>query len=139
MIRGPLTYLLVTIDQADKPANLVGFAVTVERTADANIVTPVGELDLSTSPRLRSVTYDLALESSSALILDLTQVPFIDSTALGGLIALRRWTFARSSRLVMIVEPRSVVDRVLKVSGLDKTFHLAESRELAQELLRPLS
>jgi anti-sigma B factor antagonist len=50
--------------------------------ADRTVVTAVGEIDLSTSPRLRACLADL----SGIVVVDLGGVTFLDSSGLGVLI-----------------------------------------------------
>jgi anti-sigma B factor antagonist len=111
------------------------FTVGVEKLAGLDIVTPAGELDVFTMVRLRSVVFDQTLCSQDVLLLDLSEVDFIDSTGLGLLVATRRWTYARSARLVLVVTPGSLVARILAIAGLTGIFTTLASRDPAAALL----
>jgi anti-sigma B factor antagonist len=105
--------------------------VILERSHRCDIVTPRGELDVVSSSRLRSVVFDPSLCAQDVLVVDLSQVSFIDAKALGLLLATRRWTRARSAELVVVVKPSSFVARVLKVARLDSSFTTASTRDEA--------
>ena len=96
--------------------------VRLEQTPGFDIVTPSGDLDVFSAPRVRSVVFDPSSCSQDTLVLDLSDVAFIDSTGLGVLVATRRWTRTRSAELVIVVKPSSVVARVLSLAGLDAVF-----------------
>jgi len=103
-------------------------AVLLERSRGFDIVTTRGELDFFSVGRLRSVVFDPSLCGQAVLIVDLSEVAFIDARALGVLLATRRWTHARSAELVVVVEPSSVVARVLAVASLEAVFTTVDTR-----------
>ena len=89
---------------------------------DTVYVTVVGEVDLYSAPEL-----DRALhESTQRLVVDLTDCGFIDSTALGVLVAAQ----ARTGRLDLIA-PGLEVRRTLEITGLDRILTVHESRSSA--------
>ena len=64
------------------------FAVTLERpTNDVAVVILAGEVDLYTAPRFREVLLQTIDEGAVRVVIDLTDVSFIDSTALGVLVS----------------------------------------------------
>jgi len=105
--------------------------VLLERSSGLDIVTARGELDVLSVGRLRSVVFDPSLCGQHVLIVDLTDVAFIDARALGVLLATRRWTHARSAELIVVVKPASVVARVLAAASLDAVFTTVDTREEA--------
>ena len=104
-------------------------AVRLEQAPGLDIVTPSGDLDIFSAPRLRSVVFDPSSCSQALLVLDLSAIDFIDSTGLGVLVATRRWTRTRSAALVIVVKPGSVVARVLALAGLDAVFTTVATRD----------
>jgi anti-sigma B factor antagonist len=97
-------------------------AVAVDRLPGLDLVAAVGELDLLTAPRLRSVLLEPAVCAQPVLVVDLSALAFIDSTGLGTLIETERSTRARGARLVLVVPPGTVAARVLAIAGLDAVF-----------------
>jgi anti-sigma B factor antagonist len=105
------------------------FGVTIEK-LDAGffVVAPAGELDAFTSPELRSELHHL-LENGRAerLVVDLTAVTFLDSSALGVLVGALRRLRERDGSL-HLVQPRPTVRRIFEITALDDIFALHPTR-----------
>lgn len=93
-----------------------------ERTS---VITVEGELDLSTAPRLKWALIDSLESGLSRLVLDLSQVTFMDSTALGVLVVLNRRPELESP--LTIVCPAGDVRHVFELAGLDGAFTMRAS------------
>ena len=84
------------------------------------VVTPAGEIDLATAPRLKSRLVGLLGEGYTRFVVDLAAVRYLDSTGLGVLIAFaRRLT---KDGLVALAQPPAAVSALLEITGLDATF-----------------
>ena len=70
------------------------------RSGGAVVVHLVGELDLYNAPEVRTVLLELASEQPERLVIDLSEVDFVDSTALGVLIEARTTLVNRQSFLL---------------------------------------
>jgi anti-sigma B factor antagonist len=82
----------------------------------------IGEADLAIAQDIIDLgVLSLGEDAIHALIIDLTAVTFIDSTALGALIHLRNVAEDRGRKLVLTSVPDRVL-RVLEVTGLDTVF-----------------
>jgi anti-sigma B factor antagonist len=79
-----------------------------------------GELDLSTAPRLKWMLLDALQAGHSLLVVDLSRTTFMDSTALGVLVAVKRGLDA-GARLA-IVCPQSDVLQIFEFAGMDGAF-----------------
>lgn len=79
-----------------------------------------GELDLATAPRLRDQVAYVAATPAGNVVLDLTEVTFMDCTALGVLVQAR---VTLGDRLWLRGLPRPVL-RLLALTGLEATFAL---------------
>jgi anti-sigma B factor antagonist len=90
----------------------------VETRDGAVVVRLAGELDLYNAPEVREALRDAAAAGPPRLVVDLTEVSFIDSTALGALIDARRRLANRDAFL--LASPGRAVQRALEVSGLDR-------------------
>jgi anti-sigma B factor antagonist len=93
---------------------------------DSFVVAAGGELDLYTSERLRDKLAE-ALESGGRRILvDLTGVSFMDSTALGVLVGAATALRSSGGQMVLVADdPR--VTRVIEITGLDQVFCIEAS------------
>src|SRR4051794_19717277 len=94
--------------------------------ADTHVVELQGELDLATTPHVRAAL-DAALETGKRfVVLDLSEVGFVDSTTLAVMLAAHRRLEARGGRLVTIcTDP--LVARVFDMTGLTQQLGVTGS------------
>jgi anti-sigma B factor antagonist len=106
----------------------------VERNGDTVVVALAGELDLYNAHEIREALVAEAERAPSRLVVDLSRVAFIDSTALGVLIEAR--TKLANRRAFLLAAPAVETRRALEISGLDRHFALHDTVEeaLAAEL-----
>jgi anti-sigma B factor antagonist len=96
-------------------------AVTgVDRRDGAVVLKLAGELDLYNAEEVRGALLDACADQPEVLVVDLEEVRFIDSTALGVLIEARS-RMADSSGF-RLAAPGLETRRALEVSGLDRHF-----------------
>lgn len=93
-----------------------------------------GEVDIYTAPRFRECMIELLDAGVDKLVIDLSAVTFIDSTALGVLIGGVRRVRAVGGAMTLVVTSRPV-ERVLSITGLDRVFDLHATRDAAVEAL----
>jgi anti-sigma B factor antagonist len=101
----------------------------VERNDGAMIVTLAGELDLYNAHVVRDKLLECCAEAPERLVVDLSGVKFIDSTALGVLIEAR--TRMPNRRGFLLAAPGLETRRALEISGLDRHFAVHDSLEQA--------
>lgn len=92
----------------------------IDRHAEAVVVSLAGELDLYNAEEVRRALLDTLADGVELLVVDLAEVTFIDSTALGVLIEARSRLADRSG--FRLAAPGLEVRRALEVSGLDRHF-----------------
>jgi anti-sigma B factor antagonist len=101
------------------------FRLTVNGSADRAVVSLEGELDLATAPRLREELASLAEQADSVIVVDLTNLAFIDSTGLSVLVmALNRSQACGGS--IVLRNPSQSVMRILEITGLVSIFGIEE-------------
>lgn len=90
-----------------------------------------GELDLLTAPSFRAQV-DKALDPEGArnLILDLSELTFVDSSGLGAILGRYKVVSQLGGRMVLVC-PQPQVQRVFSVSGLYKIMDPAPSLKQA--------
>jgi len=87
-------------------------------------VAPVGELDLVGTPRLEQTIRDLLASGFDRLVVDLTNVEFIDSTGLRLLLALQ--ASADEGTLALEIRPGPpAVQRIFELTGTLHTLTFA--------------
>jgi anti-sigma B factor antagonist len=97
----------------------------IERNDGATVVHLAGELDLYNAHTVREALIGCCEEAPDRLVVDLSEVKFIDSTALGVLIEARTRMTNRKSFL--LAAPGLETRRALEISGLDKHFSVHET------------
>ena len=97
----------------------------VARNDGATVVSLAGELDLYNADAVRQTLHECAAEGPERLVVDLSGVTFIDSTALGVLIEARSELADRGAFL--LAAPGLETRRALEVSGLDRHFTVHET------------
>lgn len=85
-----------------------------------------GSLDLATSPTIRAALSDANQQAIRTLVVDLTQVDFLDSTGLGALIGAHRRTAERGGAFRLVVND-GPISRLLNITGLIAVFAVYHS------------
>jgi anti-sigma B factor antagonist len=99
------------------------------RNGGAVVVQLVGELDLYNAPEVRTALLELAAEQPERLVIDLAEVAFVDSTALGVLIEAR--TKLENRQSFLLASPGLETHRALTISGLDQHLAVHDTVEAA--------
>lgn len=81
-----------------------------------------GELDLATAPELKWSLSDAFGEGHRRVVVDLSAVEFIDSTALGVLVGVQR-SLPPGSTLALVCAGRKVLN-IFELTGLDGAFEI---------------
>ncbi|HEX9094327.1 MAG TPA: anti-sigma factor antagonist [Coriobacteriia bacterium] len=94
-------------------------SVTIERSGDspACIARIHGDIDLASAPEVRNAVDGAISSGCSYVVLDLADVPYADSSALGLLVWMDRRLNPRHGRLVLAGADHNV-SRILEISGL---------------------
>jgi anti-sigma B factor antagonist len=88
------------------------------------VVYLAGELDLYNAPEVRQALIESSAGKPSRMVVDLSAVVFIDSTALGVLVEAR----ARlGPGAFVLAAPGRETRRALEISGLDRHFAVRDS------------
>ena len=80
--------------------------------AEPTVIAPEGELDVARVGDFRAALSDAAREGAAAVVVDLSQVSFIDSSGLGALLDLHN-RLRRSGRRLAVVAPGGSAPAVL--------------------------
>jgi anti-sigma B factor antagonist len=97
----------------------------------AQVIAPTGDLDLADGPAFRLALSRASGESSGHLVVDLSQVEFIDSTGLGAVVETSH-RLQRQGRTMAVVAPRgSAAALLLTLSNLRRHLRVYETRSEA--------
>ncbi len=106
--------------------------IQIDQTADYTVCRPKGELDAFTVSQFRESLAELA--TSARLVIDLSEVPFIDSAGLGALIGGIRRTREQGGD-VSVACNRSTLIRLLRTTGFDRIVTVADTVDEAAAAL----
>ena len=101
----------------------------IDRDDGAVVIHLVGELDLYNAPEVRSALLEVWAEQPGRLIIDLAEVEFVDSTALGVLIEARKQL--ANGQSFLLAAPGREMHRALTISGLDRHLSVHDTVESA--------
>ena len=112
-----------------------GSLVVVQgRTGDAEVLSLIGQLDLSSVGRLVSEAADAIRHGRCRIVLDLAGVTYVDSAGLAGLLnVLRRAD--RAGGGVVLVHVSEDLERLLALTRLDREFTFADTLPRAAAML----
>jgi len=96
----------------------------------------VGEVDIATAEGLQRALDDLIRDGHTRLLVDLTEVSFIDSTGLGVLLHTVKQLRRRRGRLVVLC-PDPTMRALFELVGHNLLFPVDETLERALTHLRP--
>jgi len=110
------------------------FSVRVDTTPGVTIVAVHGELDIVTAPELLQVLR-AAADRRDAVVVDLCNVAFCDSSGLTTLLIARDELAAAGGMLVIACAPGGPARRVFTVAGAEQALGFHETREAALRAL----
>lgn len=105
-------------------------SLDARKVGGSDLVTVAGEVDMVTTPQLRSYLKRQVQRAGSTLVLDLRQVTFLGSSGLAVLVETLDWTRARRIALRLVCNSREVV-RPLEATGLTKLFEIHSEPDTA--------
>lgn len=105
---------------------------TLER--DVPVIDLEGEVDVYTAPQLKQQMINLLESGAKEMVVDLTKVDYLDSTALGVLIGGLKRMRERDGNMVLVC-PSPRIRRVFEITGLDKIFDIYNTEEDAKEVM----
>jgi anti-sigma B factor antagonist len=106
------------------------FRIAVEQLQSSTLVVVGGDVDLHSAPLLRDELTLLADADVREIVLDLSDATFLDSMALGVILAAKKRVTAQHGRLELVV-PAPEIRRIFEITMLDRVFDLHESQEEA--------
>jgi anti-sigma B factor antagonist len=89
-----------------------------------------GEFDVAGADQVRSALAAADADGCPRVVIDLTDVPMIDSTALAVLVVAHK-RLRRTGRELVVVLPDSGLSTKFQIAGLDRFFSITSSRDAA--------
>lgn len=105
----------------------MSLSITTETGAGQALVAVTGEVDVSNADELRAaIDSQLAAGLTGELVVDLAEVPYIDSTGIGVLVGAAHRAQEQGASLV-VARPQRNVARVLGLLGVGSDFNIREA------------
>ena len=101
------------------------FSVTVSADGDIATVSLRGELDLSGVDRAREAIEQAESDTPGLLVLDLSELDFLDSTGLEVILRAARRAHDGGRRLI-VRKPSRYVKRLLEMTAIDQSLDIVE-------------
>lgn len=100
----------------------IDLALHVRRVGGWTVVAVEGELDLYTAPQLREAVMTAVTDGADHVVLDLSTVPFMDSSGLGAVVACLKRLREGGGELALVTPPGSPPTKLLSLTGLDRAI-----------------
>lgn len=105
------------------------------REGEAAVLTLAGEVDVSNVAEVREAGLKLLQSDTKRLVVDLSEVTYMDSSGLGMLVGLLK-RVRESGGEVAIAGARERVGRLFEITGLKQVFSLYEDAAAALKEVR---
>lgn len=92
------------------------------------IVSPEGEIDLATVAAFRATLAEALATEPDEVVVDLTNVTFIDSTGLGTIVDASHRCRRNGGRMAVVAPHGSAAAVVLQLTGLGSVLDIIEQR-----------
>jgi anti-anti-sigma factor len=99
--------------------------IDAETIDDSHVIAVVGELDRTLAPRLMA---EVDRSESRRLVLDLTDMSFMDSSGLGAILYAWTRTANRDGRLIIVCPLDAHVRRTFDMRGVGRQLTVVETR-----------
>ncbi len=101
--------LMAATERADRPRPVPSrLGITVSAHGTTTTIALAGEWDLAEQPATRRAIRDALRPSPECLVLDLSQLTFIDSSGIHVVLELQKASTQQNVRLVIVPGPRAV-------------------------------
>lgn len=111
--------------RAEKLVELGQLTLRSEREGEIHTICLIGELDLATADPVQAELERVEATDAAAIVLDLSDLTFMDSTGVRLLVNAQSRSRADSNRLTLL-RGRAAVQRVLELTGVDALLPFAD-------------
>jgi len=104
--------------------------INVRKTGNVVVVTPVGDVNAHSAPELDAKLDELIGQGEQNYVLDLGDVPFMDSSGLGIMVKIfKRIRIGDGD--VKLASPTPAIMNILRLTRLERVFDIYEEQEAA--------
>lgn len=105
-------------------------SVTSRESGDRTVIEVKGEIDVYTAPVLREELTSLIDSEHTTIVVDLTQVSFMDSTGLGVLVGALKKVRTIGGDLALVIDQEKIL-KVFRITALTQVFTIHPTLEAA--------
>lgn len=109
--------------------------VTADLSGPVPVARVAGDIDLANAARVRQELLALATDEIVWLVVDITEVPYVDSAGIKVLFDVARDLRRRDLSLVVTVPASSPIRRLLKITNFQEVAPICDDAETAFELI----
>jgi anti-sigma B factor antagonist len=106
--------------------------IKVDERSNCAILKITGDVDLYSSPQVRSQIINLVNNQQFNLLVDFTDVTYMDSSGVATLVEALQMTHRNHGKL-RLFNMRQAIRDVFELSRLDKVFEIYDNEELATQ------
>lgn len=105
--------------------------IVTERALRVVTVAPRGRIDAFSAPELREQVDILIEDGAHHFVLDLTNVPFLDSAGLAVLVSVLKRSRLQGGNVRLVLPTDEAARRILHLTKFDRVFDIADSADAA--------
>jgi len=105
--------------------------IDIEQSGTGVVLTPVGEIDLSSSPELRESLLSALRDKPARLIVNLDKTPYMDSSGVATLVEAMQKAMRSQTKLVLCGMEEKVRS-IFEIARLDAVFTIVDDTHAAQ-------
>lgn len=103
----------------------MGLELNLSDEKGAQVIRVAGEVDLNSSPELRTVILEQA-KNGGTLAIDLSAVPYMDSSGVATLVEGLKAVEPKGGKFILLA-PSAAVSKVLQLSRLNTVFEIQDT------------
>ena len=100
--------------------------INIELNGNIVTITPTGEIDLNNSPELRKALLETVKAHNKDMIINLSNVSYMDSSGLATLVEVFQH-LSRSSKRLALASLSTAVRNIFSITRLEEIFHIYSS------------
>src|ERR1700744_3675700 len=100
--------------------------MTTATRGETTVLSLIGEIDIQSAPELVARLSELEAQEDRDVVIDLSAVDFLDSSALGALISAHR-SLAEAGRSLRIACPRPQISKIFRITRVADVIELYET------------
>ena len=105
--------------------------IDIEQSDSGVVLTPNGEIDLSSSPELRESLLSALRDNPKKLIVNLSKTPYMDSSGVATLVEAMQKAM-RSKTTLVLCGMEEKVRSIFEIARLDAVFTIVDDTNAAQ-------